>query len=65
MSTVCMSFLFFHRFCSSLFAFQLTVRTGHGEGVSKQKLDRHGQRDGGGLTTGKNVRPSFMDDPLL
>ena len=56
--------MFFQSFYSSLFVFQLSVGTDRGRGVVKQKADRRGQgREG--LKTGKNVRTSFMDDPLI
>ena len=55
--------LFFHSNCSSLNVFQLTVHADRGRGFIKQKADRLGQEEGGGLKTGKNVRRSFMDDP--
>ena len=45
--------LFFHHFCSSLTVFQLSVHIDRG--AVEQKVDRHGQGEGGGLRAGKNV----------
>ena len=71
-STLCMSFskeyLFFHSFCSSLRVFQLSVRTDRERGLLtfiKHKADRCRHGDGGGLKTDKNLRTSFMDDPIV
>ena len=33
-------------------------------GADMQKVDMHGQGEEGGLKTGRNVRTSFMNDPL-
>ena len=53
--------LIFHSFCSSLFVFQLGIRTDRGRGLlgKKWKVWIGGGR---GLKTGKNVRTAFMDD---
>ena len=60
-------FLFFHVFPEFLQLFiclPTQFRHRQGRGVVKQKADRRGQgREG--LKTGKNVRTSFMDDPLI
>ena len=53
----------FHSFCNTLFVYQLSFRTDRGN--VKQKADRRGQGEGGGLKTCKNVRTSSMDDPLV
>ena len=44
----------------------LSTQFPHGqeEGVVKQKADRCGKEEGGGLKPSKNVRTSFMDGPL-
>ena len=42
---------------------QTQLLHGQGKGVVKQKVDRYGQGEGGGLITSRNVLKSFMDDP--
>ena len=57
--------LYFSIVFAALYLSSNSVSTPIGEGVVKQKADMHGQGEGGrGLKTGKNVRTSFMDDPI-
>ena len=62
MSIVCKDFLLLHNFCSSLFAFQLSVRTDRMRGLlSKMRTDM--DRGSKGLKTGKHVKTSVVNDP--